>query len=285
MGVKRVFDNHFSLFQREEQAMSLLAKVTSGKQALPPRLMVFGQEGVGKSTLGNSAPGAVFIDAESGLGEINCARFPRAVCGKDIMDALVELRTANHPYQTVVLDTADAIERLFHADVCAKYGVSTIEKAAGGYGKGYGEAAAMVEKMLAALDTLRLERNMIVIILAHAKVEKFADPVEGVEYDRYSPRLHKTAAALINEWSDAVLFATRRMRIERNDKDRASAKPIGAGGGDRILRTEGGPACLAKNRYGMPPEIPLSWTAVCDAITRSQTPAAPVAVVTTVKEG
>jgi len=256
--------------------MSLLSKVTTGKQALPPRLTVYGWEGVGKSTLGNSAPNAIFIDAEGGLGELDCARFPLAKTGDEVFAALAELRAAEHPYNTIVIDTADSVERLFHADVCKRYGTNSIEKAAGGYGKGYVEAAALFERMFTALDALRLEKGMIVMVLAHAKVEKFYDPELG-EFDRYSPRLHKTACALLKEWSDAVLFATRRMRIER-DGDRSQAKPIGAGAGERILKTEGGPACVAKNRYNMAVEIPMSWAAVCDAITKSQTPAASVAV-------
>ena len=154
--------------------------------------------------------------------------------------------------------------------------MTTIEKASGGYGKGYQEAGLLFEKLLAELELLRIEKRMVIIILAHAKVEKFADPLEG-EYDRYSPRLHKTACAVMKEWSDAVLFATRKMRVERDDNDRGSAKPIGKGGGDRILKTEGGPACVAKNRYGMPPEIPLSWDAIYAAIAKSQQNPAPLA--------
>ncbi|MCL2001546.1 MAG: hypothetical protein FWG74_08940, partial [Planctomycetes bacterium] len=82
--------------------------------------------------------------------------------------------------------------------------------------------------------------------------------------------------AILKEWSDAVLFATRRMRIER-DGDRTRGLAIGAGAGERIIKTEGGPACVAKNRYNMPIEIPLAWDAVCEAITKSQAPVAPPA--------
>ncbi|MCL2001736.1 MAG: ATP-binding protein, partial [Planctomycetes bacterium] len=253
--------------------MSLLSKVTTGKQALPPRLTVYGSEGVGKSTLGNNAPSPIFIDAEGGLGEIDCARFPLAKTSDEVFAALAELRSADHPYRTIIVDTADAVERLFHADVCKRYGVNSIEKSAGGFGKGYVESAMLFERMFGALDALRLEKGMVVIIVAHAKVEKYYDPEAG-EFDRYSPRLHKTACAILKEWSDAVLFATRRMRIER-DGDRTQAKPIGAGAGERIIKTEGGPACVAKNRYNMPIEIPLAWDAVCEAITKSQAPVAP----------
>jgi hypothetical protein len=106
---------------------------------------------------------------------------------------------------------------------------------------------------------------MVVLLIAHAKVERFEDP-ETSAYDRYSPRLHKHAAALVTEWCDAVLFATRRFTTRSEDagfgRQRAIAAPIGASGGERILRTVGGPTCVAKNRYRLAPELPLSWDAL-----------------------
>ncbi len=109
----------------------------------------------------------------------------------------------------------------------------------------------------------------MVFLIAHAKVEKFEDP-EASAYDRYSPRLHKHASALITEWCDAVLFATRRFTTRSEDagfgRQRAIAAPVGAGGGERILRTTGGPSCVAKNRYRLKPEIPLSWDALVNGI-------------------
>ena len=247
--------------------MSLLSQVQRGKEQLPPRLLIYGWEGVGKSTCGNTAPAPIFIDAEAGLSQIDCARFPQAKSIDDVFAAVEELRTADHEYRTVVLDTADAIERLLHASICQRYGVKSIEKAAGGYGKGYVEAAHEFERLLHALDALRLEKGMVVIFIAHAKVEKFFDPDEGGDYDRYSPRLHKTAGALLKEWSDAVLFATRKMVIQRRDDNRSVATPVGAGGGQRVLKTESGPACVAKNRYGMASEISMNWGAIVEAIT------------------
>jgi len=156
--------------------------------------------------------------------------------------------------------------------VCLENSVDNIEKAGGGYGKGYMLAVTKWRELLASLDVLRNDRNMVVILLAHAKVERFEDP-ESTPYDRYAPRLHKHACGLVCEWTDAVLFATRRMRVEVDNgpgfgRTRAIARSIGADGGARILRTVGGPACLAKNRYGVMVDLPLSWNDFCHAITK-----------------
>ncbi len=244
--------------------MSLLESITTGRENRPPRLMVYGQEGVGKSTFGANAPTPIFIQTEDGLGEIDCAKFPLAKSLAEVTRALQALRVEDHAYQTVVIDSLDWLERLIFDEVCREFGVRSIEKADGGFGKGYTHALTHWRKVLSLLDELRLKRNMAVILLAHSKVERFEDP-ESSAYDRYTPRLHKYATGLISEWADAVLFATKRFRVQKENTgfsgERAIAAPIGAGGGDRILRTNGGPACIAKNRYGLPEEIALSWQA------------------------
>ena len=101
--------------------------------------------------------------------------------------------------------------------------------------------------------------------------QRFEDP-ENAAYDRYTPRLHKHAASLIAEWVDAVLFANKKFRVTKENAgfngERAIAAPIGADGGERIIRTVGSPACIAKNRYGLPSEIPLSWQAFIEAYTK-----------------
>jgi hypothetical protein len=120
---------------------------------------------------------------------------------------------------------------------------------------------------------LRNTRGMVVLLIAHAKVEKFEDP-EASPYDRYSPRLHKHAAALVSEWCDAVLFATRKFRTQTEDagfnRKRTIAHAIGKDGGEHVLRTVGGPSCVAKNRYGITEELPLSWTAFVAALSNNQ---------------
>ena len=107
------------------------------------------------------------------------------------------------------------------------------------------------------LRILRDEKGMIVILLAHAKVENFSDP-ESTPVSRFSPRIHKAASAMVSEWVDAVLLATREMGASRGVK-----------GGDRILRTIGSPACVAKNRYSLPEVLPLDWEALKSAMTES----------------
>lgn len=249
--------------------MALADLIQKGKAQKPPRVLMHGGEGIGKTTWAASAPKPVFIQTEDGLDEIDAAKFPLAKTVDDVGNQLEMLRTDDHDYLSVAIDSADWLERIIHDEICRRSGVETIEAACGGYGKGYTAALAIWREIVAKLDQLRNERGMIVILISHTKVERFEDP-ESAAYDRYSPRLHKASSALLCEWCDAILFATRRFRIEKEksgfNKTRATAVAIGSDGGERVIRPYGGPTCVAKNRYGLTSEIPLSWTAFVDAI-------------------
>ena len=117
--------------------MGLLHSVQSGRAAAPPRLMIYGTEGIGKSTLAARTPKPIFIQTEDGLGEIDCHKFPLAKSLADVQAALSELQTEEHDYQSVVVDSLDWLERLIWDSICQDYGAKSIEKVDGGYGKGY----------------------------------------------------------------------------------------------------------------------------------------------------
>ena len=256
--------------------MGLLEQVHRGKRSAPPRLMLYGTEGIGKSTFAAQAPRAVFVPTEDGLNEIACDSLPLARSVGDVTAALSELGSEAHEYQTVVVDSLDWLERLIWDEVCREYGVKSIEKADGGYAKGYSHALVHWRQVVTQLDALRERLGMAVILIAHCRIEKFEDP-EGPAYDRYSPRLHKHAVSLVTEWADAVLFATRRIVTNTEDagfgRKRTTAAGVGQeAGGERIIRAVGGPSCVAKNRYNLPPELPLSWQALMSALTQTDEP-------------
>jgi len=253
--------------------MTVLARIQRGRAQAPPRLLVYGTEGIGKSTFASQAPAPIFIPTEDGLSEIGCDRFPLASTFDEVMTALAELHHRPHDYQTVAIDSLDWLERLVWDVLCRQHNVASIEKVDGGYARGYTLALTLWRQFLDALNRLRNDRGMAVSSIAHAKVEKFEDP-ESNAYDRFAPRLHKHASALVCEWSDAVLFATRKFRTQSEDagfnRKRTIASAIGKDGGERILRCVGGPACIAKNRYSVAEELPLSWAAFVAALTGSQ---------------
>ena len=246
--------------------MGMMDQVITGKSAQPPRVMIYGTEGIGKSSFAASAPNPIFIQTEDGLSEIATSKLPLCNTFDDVISQLKGIRDEQHSFNTVVIDSLDWLERIIHARVAGDYGVKSIEKADGGYGRGYVHALAYWQQVISLLNELRNKKSMAVILIAHAKVERFEDP-EHPAYDRYSPRLHKAVNSLVCEWVDAVLFATRRMRV---DADTGKAAPVGADGGERVLRTNGSPAYIAKNRYSLPNEMALSWQSFIESLSVKQ---------------
>jgi hypothetical protein len=231
--------------------MSLLNNIQKGKRQSPPRLLIYGIEGVGKSTLAASAPDPIFIPTEDGLDRINCDSFPLCQSFDEMMACIKTLRDENHSYKTVAIDSLDWGEKLIFAHVCKVFGAKHIEKADGGYGRGYEHALTYWLQLIDALRQLRDEKGMVILLIAHAKIETHNDP-ESTPFDRFSPKLHKKANALLCEWCDATLLATREFGAAKGEK----------GGGKRILRCIPSATCVAKNRYNIPEIIPLDWSSL-----------------------
>lgn len=237
--------------------MTLMQQIERGVRHRPPRLLIYGVEGVGKSSTASQAPSPIFIPTEDGLDQIDCASFPLAKTFEQVESDLAALANEEHNYQTVVIDTLDWLERLIWAEVCRERDVGSIEDI--GYQKGYVFALDYWRRIVEALEALRDQRGMCVVLLAHCKIEKFEDP-ESPAYDRYSPRLHKHATAMLTEWVDAVLFAAMKVHTTTEDSGFGQRRTIAArGAADRVLRCVGSPACVAKNRFSLPADLPLSW--------------------------
>ncbi|MFG0243653.1 MAG: ATP-binding protein [Phycisphaerales bacterium JB054] len=247
-----------------------LSQIERGTQTAPRRVMVYGTHGIGKSTFGAMAEHPIFVQTEDGLANIDVDRFPLATRYSDVLTVLGELYTAEHEYRTIVIDSLDWLERLIWGEVCAKRGVESIEDI--GYAKGYIFALTQWREILTGLDALRNERGMQVVLIAHAQIEKFANP-ETDTYDRYSPRLQKLASALVQEWCDEVLFASYRVHTKTTKEGFDRKRTQGVGTGERIIRTTERPAHVAKNRLNLPDEIPLDYR-VYAAFVRGENPLA-----------
>jgi len=232
-----------------------LDNLTTGVSVAPRRVCFYGPHGLGKSTIA-SKPNGIFIQTEDGLNDIDCTRFPLATTFQDVMKNLADLYTEKHDFKWVILDSLDWTERLIWAEVCRKRNVENIEDI--GFAKGFSFSLTNWRELITAFDALRTHRNMGVILVAHCKIEKFENP-ETETYDRYAPKLHKHAAALISEWVDELLFCSFKVHTKQSDEGFNKKKNRGVGTGERIMRTTERPAHIAKNRLGLPDEMPLDW--------------------------
>lgn len=235
--------------------MSKLSNVVTSAGKKPIRCLIYGVPGVGKSTFGASAPKPLFITPEGGVDEIpGAVQVPGLVTFKDIQDTVKELITTKHDYQTLVLDSADWIEKLVHAQIVGSSG-KTIITCNGGYGTGYRDSEQIHAAFLKDLAKLRDEKKMHIIITAHHQVKPVKDPEALHEYDSFDIKCHDFVSALWREWCDCVLFARFKTYTKVNDDERT----IAIGEGERVMYTQERPAYKAKNRYNLPLELPVSW--------------------------
>lgn len=235
--------------------MSLDA-VEAGPQAAPLRELVYGPEGIGKSTFGAGAPGPIFLDVDRGTKRLDVRRFPRPVEGyvwQDVLDAVAALRSNPGPYRTLVIDTLDAVEPLVARAVCDEGGKSAMEDFA--YGKGWLRAVDLWRDLMAALEDLQAARGTHVILLAHAHVKKYSNPT-GEDYDRYALKINEKSAAVLREWCSSVLFCNYDHRTKQDPRTkRVKGVQVDA----RFLFTTRNVGWEAKNRYGLPSQMPLDF--------------------------
>jgi len=235
----------------------LFKLISSSSMARPRRIVLYGVQGVGKSTWASQAPAPIFLPTEEGLNNLDAQAYPLLFSWENVQEAVEALYTEEHSFRTVVIDSIDRLEHLIWADVCAEHRMKNIEDA--GYGKGYVYALSRWNWLFQGLDALRAQRAMTVILIAHAKIERFEAP-ETASYDRYGVRLNKHAAACVQEWADEVLFATYEVFVKAEKGGFGKEKGKAIGQGNRILRTSERPFASAKNRLGLPDEIPFVWS-------------------------
>ena len=241
--------------------------VTSGTIPAPVKVVLYGPEGIGKSTFASQFPDPVFIDTEGGTKRLNVARLPAPTSWQMLMDEVAEVARGNVPCGTLVIDTADWAEKLCMEGVCAKYKVNSIE--AFSYGKGYTYAKEEFARLLDALEEV-LAAGKHVVVTAHAQISRFEQPDAVGSYDRWTMKTSKQVAPLLREWCDMLLFANYKTVVEKagagaNAKNKAS-------GGKRMLYTTHNPCWDAKNRFCLPDEVPFEFASIAACIVPVENP-------------
>lgn len=217
----------------------------------PPRIVLYGVPGIGKTSLSACAPKPLFLCAEDGLGKLDVPFVPIR-SHQDARDAVQMLVTEEHEFQTVVLDSADRLEPMLWDYVSAQNGKSNIEDF--GWQKGQKSyAPAEWRSLLDGLDILRESKGAAIIVLAHSDISRFEAP-DTDPYDRYQMRLNKYSEAVLADWADAILFMNYKVTAVTSGP-KGSERKRGVGNGDRIIHTVERPQWCAKNRYSLPHQI------------------------------
>jgi len=224
-------------------------EITEGPIERAQRVLVYGPEGIGKSTFASQMPNPMFIDVEQGTNQLCVMRLPTPPSWDVLLDECRAVYEQPGEVRTLVVDTLDASERLCQEHVCKKAKKPSIES--WGYGKGYVIAAEEFQKLLDVLDRC-IAAGVNVMLLAHSAMRKVERPDESGAYDRFEVKLNKHIASKSKEWSDAVLFLDYETFVSVDDNGKGKAS-----GGKRVIRTTHNVAWDAKNRWGLPDKLML----------------------------
>lgn len=229
-------------------------EITKGKVKQAIRLVAYGSEGIGKSTFASQFPDPLFIDLEGGTHQLDVARFPKPERWEDLLEEIDAVIAEPSVCRTLVIDTADRAEVLLINALLEESGAKSIEAYGGGYGKGYTAIQERFQKdFLNRLDRV-IAKGINVTILAHAIMRKLESP-EDPPYDRWELKVSKKASPVLKEWADILLFLNYDVLVTEDDNGRNKAR----GSGKRMMHANHKPTYDAKNRYGLPDDMELSF--------------------------
>lgn len=240
--------------------------ITSGKQAKAQRVVIYGTEGIGKSTLAAQFPDPLFIDTEGSTSNMDVKRMDKPTSWTMLMNQIAFVKANPTVCKTLVIDTIDWAESLAIESVCSMHGKRGIEDF--GYGNGYTYVREEMGRLLDKLQEL-VDIGINVVLTAHSQLRKFEQPDEDGAYDRYELKLGKKTssqtAPVVKEWCDLLLFCNYKTMVMTSESKKKKAT-----GGQRVMYTTHHPAWDAKNRHGLPDELPMDYAAIAHIFASSQ---------------
>lgn len=241
-------------------------QITKGKRARAQKVVVYGPEGIGKSTFAAQFPEPLFIDTEGSTDNMDVSRLDKPSSYTMLKTEIAWLKANPTACKTLVIDTIDWAESLIVDGICALHQKKGIEDF--GYGNGYVYVKEELGRFLNSLSEL-VDLGISIVLTAHAQIRKFEQPDEMGSYDRWELKLGKKTssqtAPLVKEWADMVLFANYKTVVMTADNKKKKAT-----GGQRALYTQHHPVWDAKNRHGLPEEMPFDYAGIAHIFNQAQ---------------
>lgn len=234
-------------------------EVIKGKLPGAKKTIIYGPEGIGKSTFASQFPDALFIDTEGSTKDMDVSRLEAPSSWEMLLDEVRYVKMHPEICRTLIIDTADWAEMLCISNVCDKNQKHSIEEF--GYGKGYIYVQEEFGRLLNLLSEV-IGTGINIVITAHAKMRKFEQPDEMGAYDRWEMKLSKGVAPMVKEWADMVLFCNYKTMVVNVDGQGAQKGKNKAQGGKRVMYTTHHNCWDAKNRYGLPDEVPFNYESI-----------------------
>lgn len=233
-------------------------QITRGRKARAQKVVIYGPEGIGKSSFASQFPDPVFIDTEGSTDNMDVARLDKPTSWAMLKNEIAFIKANPGACKTLVIDTIDWAEQLAVDYVCSRHQKNGIEDF--GWGKGYTYVQEEIGRLLNSLGEL-VDNGINVVLTAHAQIKKFEQPDEMGSYDRYELKLGQKSssktAPLVKEWADMVLFANYKTIVMTTNTGKKKAQ-----GGERVMYTNHRPAWDAKNRHGLPDQLPFTYESI-----------------------
>lgn len=235
--------------------------IEKGKLTRAQRVVIYGPEGVGKSTLAAGLPAPLFLDTEEGTQHMDVDRVhidSYETMRATLREAYADAKNGKLPYKTLVIDTGDRLWDMCAQQVIDLHNASKPDKIDSlvgvGYGKGYSQASELFIGLLSMFDACR-RVGLHIAVVCHCRVERVTPP-DSEAYTMYTIKINApasqavTAKEKLREWGDVVLFCNYVTSVTPDGKAK--------GGVNRKIYTEHRATWEAKNRIGLPPEIDMT---------------------------
>lgn len=237
--------------------------ITNGKKHRAQKVVIYGAEGIGKTTLASQFPDPLILDLEEGSSSMDVRRVDDIRTWNQLGDALKEVIADPTICKTIVIDTADKAEAMATNALLARIPDTDnegnpIQKSIEyfGYGKGYTYLAEQMAILVSYLSLIA-RKGVNVVVIAHAQMRKFEQPDEMGAYDRWELKLQKKVAPLFKEWADMVLFLNYKTSVAQDKNGKRKAL-----GGERVIYASHHPCWDAKNRHGLPDMFALDYEVI-----------------------
>ena len=179
-----------------------MLNIITGRVQRPQKVVLYGVEGIGKTSLAAQTPDPLFIDTEGGTAHLDVRRLQKPETWEELIALIKEVAATPDVCRTLVLDTADWAEAMAIDHICQKFRQPGLESF--GYGKGYTFLSEEFSRLLAACDEV-IASGKHVVITAHAKQRRVELPDETGGFDVWGLKLSKQCAPLLKECG-ALLF-------------------------------------------------------------------------------
>lgn len=244
--------------------MSLLSKASAGVVVKPQVYLIYGPNGAGKSTLASAFESALMLDLEdgssfiSGVTRLESQHLPNF---QKVDEVVKELLSQQHSFKTLIIDSLESLETLIQKQLCEQHKIQSIEGIP--FGKGFVMAREMMEDFMKLLQSLRDQKQMNVLIVAHAQSKTHTDPITNVAYDRYTLRANDKLANVVKDLSDSIYFLTFKVdTVSQAGKEKVKAYSSN----QRVIHTRWSAGFDAKSRFPVEAEIAFDLNQVAEVV-------------------